>query len=266
MSGHRRRRARARVPVGSLVVVSMTAALLLVTASRTSDAARDPGLHSASPAERVSEVTAESRADMLAQIRHSSRSTARPPALVPALVPARASGKLAFVRLPGAPRARGRTVTYSLQVERGLPVDAREVARTVAAVLADGRGWQSAAGVRFVPVSPRSARAGHPIGIRITLVSPDRADDLCAPLQTEGSFSCWQRGRAVLNARRWVDGAPTYGPDLEAYRTYLINHEVGHGLGRGHARCPKRGARAPVMVQQTKTLEGCTAWPWPQRG
>ncbi len=29
---------------------------------------------------------------------------------------------------------------------------------------------------------------------------------------------------------------------VKAYRVYLINHEVGHGLGQGH----------PVMVQQAK--------------
>ncbi|MDN5717960.1 MAG: DUF3152 domain-containing protein, partial [Janibacter sp.] len=52
--------------------------------------------------------------------------------------------------------------------------------------------------------------------------------------------------------------------DLQLYRHYLVNHEVGHGLGKGHERCPRKGSPAPVMVQQTLSLHGCTANPWPR--
>ena len=43
----------------------------------------------------------------------------------------------------------------------------------------------------------------------------------------------------------------------------VVNHETGHWLGRGHAGCPRPGALAPVMMQQSKGLDGCRLNPWP---
>ncbi|MEP7333809.1 MAG: DUF3152 domain-containing protein, partial [Terracoccus sp.] len=53
------------------------------------------------------------------------------------------------------------------------------------------------------------------------------------------------------------------GTDVASYRIYLVNHEVGHGIGHGHLQCAGKGTPAPVMMQQTYGLDGCTAWPWP---
>ncbi len=133
----------------------------------------------------------------------------------------------------------------------------------VHAVLVDPRGWQTKDGVRFVPVSLADRAAGAAVDIRVTLASPDLTARLCAPLDTAvQQVSCWNGSRSVLNLTRWVRGASTYS-DLTSYREYLVSHEVGHGLGHAHDSCPAPGQPAPVMVQQTKSLEGCTAWPWP---
>ncbi|TQM62063.1 uncharacterized protein DUF3152 [Humibacillus xanthopallidus] len=179
----------------------------------------------------------------------------------------RGSGTMTAVAVPAkalgtAPRS-GRTVRWTLETEGGLGVDTTALATTVATVLADPRGWQTKDGVHFVNVPPAEAAQGAPVDLRITLASPDTTDKLCAPLQTRGQVSCHNGGRVVLNARRWILGAQAYGTDLAGYRTYLVNHEVGHGLGHGHAYCGGAGKVAPVMMQQTYGLKGCTAWPWP---
>jgi Protein of unknown function (DUF3152) len=180
-------------------------------------------------------------------------------------VPQAGSGTLTAVDIPSGPiKATGRTVAYGIDIEDGLPVPAADFAAVVHTVLVDDRGWQTKDGVRFVPVSPAERAAGAHVDIRVTLASPSLTAKLCAPLETTvQQVSCWNGARAVLNLTRWIRGASTYGDDLASYRNYLVSHEVGHGLGHGHVQCSGAGRPAPVMVQQTKDLEGCTAWPWP---
>jgi hypothetical protein len=70
----------------------------------------------------------------------------------------------------------------------------------------------------------------------------------------------------VLNLDRYMTSVSAYRNakvTLDIYRTYMINHEVGHALGHGHQLCPSNGAPAPVMEQQTLGLHGCTPNPWP---
>jgi hypothetical protein len=176
-------------------------------------------------------------------------------------------GRFTVVTVP-APTTRpvrttGRPVRYTLEIEGGLGVKADEVATKVVSVLLDPRGWETRDRVRFVNVSPAQARAGAQVDLRLTLASPGTTDRLCAPLATRGQVSCHNGGRVVLNLRRWLLGAAAYGSDIDGYRTYLVNHEVGHGIGHAHAYCAGPGKVAPVMMQQTYGLKGCTAWPWP---
>ncbi|MDC5699075.1 DUF3152 domain-containing protein [Intrasporangium calvum] len=191
-------------------------------------------------------------------------SAAKKPA--PPRVVERGSGTLTPVTIPGdalTTADTGRPVRISIEAEGGLEVDPAEFATMVAQTLTDPRGWQQVDDVRFVAVSPEEIQGGAQVDLRIALASPDTTDRLCAPLQTRGQVSCHNGGRAVINLRRWQLGVAAYGSDLAAYRSYLVNHEVGHGLGHGHDYCGGPGQVAPVMMQQTYGLKGCTAWPWP---
>jgi hypothetical protein len=195
---------------------------------------------------------------------HDGSTTTAAPGPTTVSVPQNGTGKVRVVAVPGPQStANGRVVRYSVEVERGIGVDETTVAATVRDVLLDKRGWQKEDGIRFVNVSPAQERAGARVDIRVTLASPGLTDRLCAPLRTLSQVSCWNNGRAVLNLRRWQLGDDSYGDDVERYRIYQVNHEVGHGLGHQHRSCPAKGERAPIMVQQTLSLQGCKPWPYP---
>lgn len=187
--------------------------------------------------------------------------TAPRPVATPAPTPVvpRGDGQLVVVPGVSAVAGTGPPTTYAVEVEGGLGVDALAFAVAVERTLADPRSW-GAGGRRALQ------RVSHDdVVFRVALASPETTDRLCAPLDTGGHFSCANGDRAVLNAARWLTGADTYTGHLPEYRQYLLNHEVGHTLGFGHVGCPSPGAPAPVMLQQTKSLEGCTrsSWPYP---
>ncbi|MBC7279340.1 DUF3152 domain-containing protein [Nocardioides sp.] len=169
-------------------------------------------------------------------------------------IPERGSGRFEVATAPPGPIEEA--TTYRVEVEKGLPYSAKEVARFIETTLADDRGWAA---------EHELARVDGHADLRIVLATPETVDELCAPLDTDGRLSCRNGNDVVLNAWRWNFGADSYGNDLVAYRRYLVNHETGHALGYPHAECPGAGADAPVMLQQTKGLDGCTANPWPAR-
>lgn len=189
--------------------------------------------------------------------RHAKRAAGNEVLVLPTF--ARATGRYEVVGGTGRAPGPGRVVRYIVEVEDGLGVDAAAFAAEVDATLNDHRGWgKGGRTMGFERVESGPAR------FRVSLSSPELTDAQCAPLRTYGNRSCFNGTRAVINAGRWLAGALTYDGDLAGYRRYLINHEVGHAIGHhGHPSCPAPGAPAPIMVQQTKSLEGCTANPWP---
>ena len=168
----------------------------------------------------------------------------------------RLSGRLVTVRGGSKAPGEGRVVRIKVQVERGLPVDGEVFARFVTDTLNDPRSWGHDGSRTF-------ARTDGAYDVRVVLASPQTSRAMCRPLETLGRLSCRNGDAAVLTYYRWVNAIPDYGRDRTGYRHYVVNHEVGHALGRGHVSCPGRGAPAPVMMQQTKGLKGCEPNPWP---
>lgn len=169
------------------------------------------------------------------------------------------TGSGAFTIAPGSgPRTPGRepTLTYQVEIERDLPFRSGSVARTVDETLQSPRGWSSEG-------DDILARVDGSGDIRVVLATPSTADALCAPLETRGRLSCRNGRDVVINAWRWVNGGPGYERNIDAYRQYVVNHEVGHALGYPHVRCPSPDVLAPVMLQQTLGLDGCRPNPWP---
>jgi hypothetical protein len=150
----------------------------------------------------------------------------------------------------------GSLVRYTVEVEGGLPYNPQQVANIVHATLADPRGWIASGEHAF-------QRINTEVDVRVLLSTPSTTDELCAPLRTRGEVSCRNGKLVVLNAKRWNLGIEAYGADIDGYRQYLVNHEIGHALGFSHATCPGVGEPAPIMLQQSYGLDGCTPNPWP---
>lgn len=74
-----------------------------------------------------------------------------------------------------------------------------------------------------------------------------------------GKLSCAELGgrHMYLNADRWFRGSKSSRLTLNNYRQYMISHEIGHILGKGHSKCPCKGCHAPIMMQQTRGIGEC---------
>ncbi len=146
-------------------------------------------------------------------------------------------------------------IRFSVEVGAGIDLSRDELALTVVDILGDERSWTGrGVGVELVDDGG---------DVTLIVASPDEVDRMCAPLQTNGRYSCARNGWIAINSLRWFGATDDWPADLETYRRYLINHEVGHYVvGPGHDGCPGPGEPAPIMMQQTKGLDGCEANGW----
>jgi hypothetical protein len=182
------------------------------------------------------------------------------------------TGNGEFQAVPGYRKApgKGRLIRYRIDVEKGIGLDPALFADAVHKTLNDPRSWAGRGAMAFERIA-----TGEPEFV-VTLASPGTTAKWCAKSgldTTVDNVSCDSASteRVMINAFRWAQGSETFGPKaMHAYRQMLINHEVGHRLGNGHVNCRTPGALAPVMQQQTKSLEidgvKCRPNPWVHPG
>ena len=146
-------------------------------------------------------------------------------------------------------------VPIAIRLERLATSGTEGFEELVRTTLTDPRGWEQAGfEFRFADDAP----------FRVVVAEAAEVDAACLPYDTFGEYSC-QNGPVVAHpAARWREATPTWTGTLDDYRRMLVNHEVGHLLGRHHARpaCTD-GGPAAVMFQQSSGLDGCQANPWP---
>ena len=146
---------------------------------------------------------------------------------------------------------------YGIRIEPSLGLDPLCIKNLLFLILNNDLGWTNVAEKSFQLTSAEESDYVY------IFASPNKTDELCAPIETNSIYSCRSENNIVLNFFRWQEGAVDFKNDMETYRIYLINHETGHILGWSHVGCPKEGAIAPVMMQQSKGTDGCIPYGWP---
>lgn len=149
-----------------------------------------------------------------------------------------------------------RVVTYHVETRGRIVADVGVFAALAQETYEDPRGWRNG-GVEF-----RRVRSGGSFTLVLAEASwVPRFSSACS-----STWSCRVGRYVVINQTRWLHASPAWnaaGRALRDYRHMVVNHETGHWLGRGHRGCPRVGAPAPVMMQQSKGRNGCTFNPWP---
>lgn len=269
----RRKRLRRTIILGSaaLVAVSVTAYALTPgdgtataagdrTASRGADQAQDGNQAGGSDAAPQGGKQSPSAAPSSPAPPPAPAASAPAPATPPAPVPASGPGTFKGSAASGGKLGKGTVRRWRIEVEEGSGVDPDAAARSVEAILGDPRGWTRDPAYAF-----QLAGAGQPVDFTVKIATPTTTDRLCEVVTPEliGETNCRAGHTVVVNLKRWQEGSPQFKGPVEEYRALIVNHEVGHEIGRDHETCPGPGKPAPAMMQQIKGLLGCTANAWP---
>lgn len=152
--------------------------------------------------------------------------------------------------------AQTSTVTYDVSTKGKTKASLAEFKQQANATLNDSRGW-ARLGVAFKEVES---------GGQFTLVLSVASELPNFSPGCSSDYSCNAGRYVIINQDRWLGATPSWnaaGGSLRDYRHMVVNHETGHWLGHGHESCGGPGQAAPVMQQQSISLQGCSFNPWP---
>jgi hypothetical protein len=165
-------------------------------------------------------------------------------------------------------------VKYRVEVEDGIVWSSNptwtpaDFAAAVDQIIAAPRGWTQSGQSPITDAAQHMTNAswsfqrvsGGDYSVRVRLATPDTVDKLCGAygMDMQGIYSCRFGQTEMINLRRWLRRADVFPADLTVYHAMVINHEMGYFLGFDHMKCPSPGKMAPVMQQQTVSLDGCT--------
>ena len=130
-------------------------------------------------------------------------------------------------------------------------------AAEAAQTYADNRGWNLGGSIAF-----RQVASGGQFTLWLAAASQlPGFGSIC-----DSSYSCTVGRNVIINETRWLTATPMWTANHRTLRDYqhmVVNHETGHWLGFGHSYCAGAGQLAPVMQQQSISLQGCRPNPWP---
>jgi len=188
--------------------------------------------------------------------------------------PIRGEGTYTVVPAPEATTPDAGVVEHvRIDVEEGLQMIDGTLGAFVMSALNDPQGWGQSGTVAFVQTE------GAP-DVRIIFASPFTAAALCptphepavltpsatpsptpSPTAAPLAIQCATQGAIVVSVYDWIQGLEPFAEDRTNARVYLLNHAMGHVLGKADDSC-KKGV-ANVMVDQRTLKKACTPNPWP---
>jgi hypothetical protein len=151
-----------------------------------------------------------------------------------------------------------RVVRYHVETRGNITTSLKQFKEQAQQTYEDPRGWRGA-GIKFVPVA-------HGGGFTLVLSQASLVPSFSS--SCSAMWSCRVGRYVIINQDRWKHASPAWNAAhlaLRDYRHMVVNHETGHWLGLHHAPCPGPGRLAPVMMQQSKGLDGCRFNPFPTR-
>lgn len=159
--------------------------------------------------------------------------------------------------VPASINSSGKIFTYSISTKGSIVADIQEFKIQANQTLNDARGW-SRMSIGFQEVES---------GGNFTLVLSEASQlPSFAPSVCSIYWSCQVGRNVIINQDRWLNASDAWngaGGSLRDYRHMVVNHETGHWLGHGHLSCSGTGQVAPIMQQQSISLQGCGINPWP---